>query len=598
MSYRIEGKDIVIDGWELGIADTPFIGTADIRSANILSLPGAVLANYKTVVMGLPPTVTALAFTVDTTTNVFTVASTTNWYNGMAIELITVVTSTGISTGRVYWIGDLTATTFKLYVNPTRNAGAVVDVTGANGSGTLSSYTIGKPIDYAEYAGGTRDTGTGFSVYSFILDDNGRVWFPDTFTGTPTGNLIYLGNDTLTSTGCRGIQVFKEYIIVFRSSTMDALDTNDLRQSATVDLDGTGWIYGWESISSTIGPVRATLVGQDAIMYYDNNERVGSINENIGSTFDPSSGATYTENNAALDLPENEKVTSLGELGTDLLVGTARNKIYPWDRISPSFRLPIEISEYNVWRILASNGVAYIFAGSRGRIYRTTGTFAEEWKKIPDHLTGYTDPYFTWDAATISRNQLYFAFTPAQNDRTAITGMGGVWAIDLKSEALRHVHQLSYGATGVTSLLAPNPNSNDSTTATYQPAGSGLYMGWSNSSTYGVDQGSVNPYSGGETVITTDIIPMGTYIFPTTPTQCEYKLARPLVAGESISIYQRTNLTASFTLWFTSNTTGILSEAADTTFENAEWVQLQAVITSTNTTPSRVPLRELRLRTP
>lgn len=597
MAYRYEGKDIVIDGWENGIAPSPHAGIADLRSANIGSVPGQVSVNFKTAALNKPPTVTTLAFTVNTTTDVFTVASTTGWYNGMAITLDTVVTSTGISTGRVYWIGDLTATTFKLYVNPTRQAGAVVDVTGSNGSGTMSSYTLGKPIDYTEALGANLSSLTPFTNYTFILDNNGRAWTIDNFTGTPTNNLVYLGNDTLTGGSGRAIAFFKEYLIVFRSTNLDALPLVAIRASGVVDLDGgSGWIYGWESISSSDTNPRPVLVGQDDIMYYGNNERVGSISQNIDETFDPSSGTTYTENTSALDLPENVDPTALAELGVDLLVGTETTKIYPWDRISPSFRLPIIVPESGTYKIISVGSVAYIFAGSRGRIYRTTGTLVEEWKKVPDHLTGFTDPYFAWDAAVMTRNQLYFSFTPCQNDRTAITGMGGVWAIDLITEALRHVHQLSYGATGVTSLIVPNPHANDGTAPTYQPSGSGLIIGWENSASYGVDIGSSNPYSGGETIIESDIIPFGTNIFPNTPAQIEYKLSRPLVAGESIELKYRTNLTASYTSWLVSNTAGLLSESADTNFENAEWVQIQAILTSTNTTPSRVPLREIRLR--
>jgi hypothetical protein len=42
MAYRKEGDEIVIDGWEKGIAPSPFEGISDMRVANINNVPGTV----------------------------------------------------------------------------------------------------------------------------------------------------------------------------------------------------------------------------------------------------------------------------------------------------------------------------------------------------------------------------------------------------------------------------------------------------------------------------------------------------------------------------------------------------------------------------
>lgn len=46
MAYRIEGKDLVIDGWEKGIADSPFDGFADLSYGSIMNTPGEFAAQY------------------------------------------------------------------------------------------------------------------------------------------------------------------------------------------------------------------------------------------------------------------------------------------------------------------------------------------------------------------------------------------------------------------------------------------------------------------------------------------------------------------------------------------------------------------------
>ena len=114
------------------------------------------------------------------------VASTAGYYNGMAIQFNTVVTSTGIATGRVFWLGDLSGNTFKVYTNPSREATMVVNIATGDGSGTLSSYTFGQPLDSSYGLEESRERD-----YFVILDTNGRAWWLDNTGGTLTNNLIY-----------------------------------------------------------------------------------------------------------------------------------------------------------------------------------------------------------------------------------------------------------------------------------------------------------------------------------------------------------------------------------------------------------------------
>lgn len=603
MSWRIEqngeNRDIVIDGWENGIASTPYGGISMLKNVNTMSIPGEVSVHTKLATLNKPPAVSELAFTVAISTDVFTVSDTTNWYNGMAIELDTVVTSTGISTGRVYWVGDLSGNTFKLYKNPARDVAQLVDVTGSDGSGTLSSYTIGKPIDYATAYEATNTVGENHH-HIYILDDVGLVWWIDNKNGTVTDNLVYLGNDdNSASPQDLAINVWKSHIIVSRSASggqsyMDALSIQ--RVEGELDMDASypsGWEYQFENISSNRRITsRPTFVGQDDILYFANGGRIGSLSENSGSDFNPTDGGTYTKNIEALDLPNDEEVVSIGSLGTSLLIGGIKNKIYPWDRISSSFNVALEISEDLVTHIVSTNNASYVFAGTRGRIYSTNGSFIDEFIKIPDHITEKPNPYFTIDAVELDRNQIYFSLTATENDGTAVSGLDGIWALDINTESIRLEQQASHGTDGTVSLIARNPLS-----PTQTSPGAGVIVGWEDdSSNYGVDKGSSNPYSGGESIIETDIIPIGTHTEKETPSHIEFKLSRPLVSGESIELQQRGYFGDSYTTIGNNTTVGAISGTFDTNFENSEWIQMKVILTSTDTTPSRVPLRELRIR--
>lgn len=574
----------IVSGFEKGIASSPHLGIGDMRGVDIDSQPGAATVNFQLEALTKPPVVTTLAFSV-ATTDIFTVASTAGWYNGMAITLNTVVSVVGATTGRVYWVGDLTATTFKLYKNPALPAAQLVDITTA-GTGTLSSYTLSAPLDSTIAYNGRRVEGA-LRNYEFILDSAGLVWWIANPGGTPNNTLVYIGNDTLTATVGRAINIFKEYIIVFRSSTMDALSVGDLEVQ---DLDGVfGWHYGFESVSAGELNPRATFVGQDDVLYFDNGgSRIGSLSENVGSSFDPTSAATFTRNVEALDLPSREVATAIGELGTTLLIGGLKNMIYPWDRVSPSFSSPIILPDNRTYRIVGTNQLAFIFSGTRGAIYVTNGSSAQLYKSVPDYVTGVLHPYFFWGDAMAWREGLYFSFQAVENDGTALTSTAGVWKIDMDTGALTMGNSLSHGTyAGTVPVLLPD-------ILTQDPPGAGIFAGWVNSSTYGVDVSSLEPYQAYEARIDTDIIPVGTFIDKFMPNHFEFKLARALVAGEKIKLSARTSLTGNFTQ-IGETTTQQLSAEYDSNFQGAEWVQFRIELSSTDTDPSFIPLMEIRM---
>lgn len=508
-------KPIVVNNFQKGIAESPYLGFADMRNLNVLTSPGAASVNFATSALTKPPTVSALAYTV-ATTDIFTVSSTSGWFNGMAVTLNTVVTATGISTGRVYWVGDLTATTFKLYKGPSLNAATLADVT-LGGSGTISSYTMSAPLDGAVYYGGQST-----DPFELILDSNGLVWW---INGS---NLTYLGNDTTTGTTGRAIAVFANNIVVFRTSAFDTLNVG--RVVDDIDLDSaSGWDYAVDTLDSVFQNPRPVQAAQDNILYYAGDERVGKIDSAMTRTHD------------ALDLEDGEIIYALGELGTKLLVAGRKNYIYPWDRVGPSFDIPIILPENTVSRIVSANQSAFIFAGTKGRIYVTNGVSVALYKKIPDHLTGVPNPHFTWNDALLSQNQLYFSFNALENDGDALATLSGVWAIDLDYGTLRLSNQLSYAAyTGSASVLLPNILSST-------PPGDGIYIGWSNSSTYGVDVSSSNFYTSYASYFVSEMFLAGTAWHPRRFNKLYLELNRPLVTGQGIKVSFRTSLADSFT---------------------------------------------------
>jgi hypothetical protein len=582
MSYTTDKNgEIVIKGFQDGIADDPYAGISDIRNMNLISIPKEASVNFSTSKISYP-TITGSISSVDTGNDTVTV-NTGTFENGMSIIFSGGSLPTGITAGTIYWVGNVASgVTFKLYTDQILST--LVDIT-ASGTGTYSTLNPTKLLNWAY------DNNLG---YYYAVDSTGYVW--GTNRTTPSGYWTFTGNTTVTNASGQGLVYYSTnnntgYLFVFRNSRIDyALSGSTM-----------SWTYGWTPSSGGSGGSalntgngytgsHKAIVGQDNGFYWCDGSYIGSILGIAGSTFDPTSTSTYTYAQKALAIPFIDTAQCLAELGTNLLVGGSKNQIYPWDRISTSFAYPILIAENNVKEMVTVNTNTFIFVGNRGRIWITNGTQAQLFKKVPDHLSETVEPYFTWGGACSIKNQLYFGVQATTNSGTANNNYGGVWAIDLDTKAIRLTNQLSYGTyAGVASIVFPIFSTS--------PAGTGLYIGWDNGlSGYGIDITSSSPYTTYKAYIDTDNIPIGTLRTPKTPSNIEFKLATPLVSGEGVKISYRLDFSKSFSEVFETTTVGAFSGVSSVNFQNAQWLQLRVETKSTASSPSYVRLTEIRIR--
>lgn len=594
MSYRVDPYDnsLVIEGWENGVSDNPYAGISDMRNVNIISIPGEASVNFATSKISSPVITGASVTSSDTGADTITFTGASGLESYMAITFSVVTGITGVSTNTIYWVGSVTATTCQLFTDYQR--ASLVNITG-NGTGTFSAITINVPKHF------TRDSSGAY----WVVDQLGQVWSNTFVTGT-NSYWTFTGNKVPTSSATQGNGLVyyqasdgTGYIFLFHNSSIDY----------TPSANGTiAWVYGWKwntdgsaygyagtptaTLKSSLGSNNSheAILSPDNRVYFVDANYVGRFYETAPATpFVPSNTATYTYDQNAI-LPFNDIGNCITYLGTNVLIGGQRNVVYPWDRFTINkYNYPILIAENNISKMITVNTNTYIFAGNRGRIYVTNGSNAELYKKIPDHISGTVEPYFTWGGATYNKNQLYFSFSSTNNAGTALTTYGGVWAIDTDTNALRISNKLSYAtyaglATALTNITGSNPS------------GTGLFIGWnSGASTYGIDGGSSAPYTGSQASIDSDLIPIGTFQKPRQFERIEYKLTKPMVSGESVSVYYRTDFSQSYTLIFTDSTTGNFSSSQAINFGNAQWIQFQIVLNSTASTPSYTRLKEIRL---
>ena len=123
------------------------------------------------------------------------------------------------------------------------------------------------------------------------------------------------------------------------------------------------------------------------------------------------------------------------------------------------------------------------------------------------------------------------------------------------------------------------------------------YSAYSTGATTGnIDYNDTTLWQGGQAIIETDIIPIGTYLNKKTLGNLEFKCDRPLATGDSLALYWRPSLSDSYSsIPLIDTSTGLLSNYGITAINQSQWAQFKIVYTAAASGSSFLPLRELRL---
>lgn len=530
MAYRLEGNDIVIDGWEKGIADGPYsisspsalgpvtqTGTVNLSYGNLTGVPGEFSVEY---------------------------------------PLIASVTSGGSAMG-----------------TPQHKA---TQIDAGNG-GTVTQY--------------------------FLLDGHGQIYASNLSGGVITWTykgIVAAGSTGIDITGNSGITYFNGYLItIYANKIYYSSDNGVTNTDWTGTVDPGGLIVN--------GSTHYALTSQfnPSTMWFCNGGWVAQITVNAGQTFDPTTAATYTASMQQVSIPSYDMSTCLAEINDQVLIGSSLARVYVWDAqnlsgsgVTGVVSNTLFLGDRFVQRIVVMNTNAYIFTGhpvipsGRGNIYISNGSQVDLFKKIPDWINvtlggsySNTEPYWTFGDAMFHRNKLMFGMKSA-------SGTGGVWAIDTQSMALYRVNKMLGGSTDTSSLITViNPLD----TGTTIP-GIGYFCGALGNNLVGQMANSSSTLTT-SAVVTSDLIPVGTFLAKKTFEQLELKVATPLASGESIDVvvYQDGSLTPT-TVGSMTSTDGMSKVFTPLNFQANQWLQVQCTLNPTNSSPTYVRLREVRLR--
>lgn len=506
------------------------------------------------------------------------------------------------------------------------NQTGMVDLSYGNIVGIPGEFSVNFPLAVSTIAGSPPKSGGQIIQFATEIDNNsggavtkyyaldsfGQVFSTD---GTYTGTAItwtyqgHVGSNSVSIVGNSGIVFWQGYLLIFRGNA--AYYSND---GGVTNNDWTGVVGALQGSGSTLYAISSKVSDR---VYFCNGNGVGAIILTPGQSFNPASATTFTfyggTNNNMVNIPAYDMATCLAEINGQILIGGALNRVYPWDAanlagtgVTSLVGLPLFIGDRYVQRIVVVNTNAYIFAGhpviptGRGYIYIYNGSTIDVFMKMPDNFTTIagasstsSTPYWQFGDAMWHRNQIIFGAVAIGNiSGSAISDTGGVWAIDIASQAL---YRTAFAATNSDLITGLTPNDTGTTIQ-----GQGFLTG----SSIGAFYNNSSTMSASRTArAISDKIPVGTKFFPKTYEQLEVKTAVALAANESIAITVFSDQDPSGISIGTMTSSDGLSRVfspltlfSGTGPQGLQWLQVQAVLTPTNTNPTFVRLREIRLR--
>lgn len=331
---------------------------------------------------------------------------------------------------------------------------------------------------------------------------------------------------------CRGLVLGNDYIfrVLVSGSNMIVDRYGPLSSSPS-------WSTNWGTIRSGETSTRVpTIYGQDDVLYFGIKNKVSSISDVT------SSGSINTN---ALDLPKGYEIQSFAELGANLMIGatigdsvSSVGDIFPWDRVSSSFNLPIQTGLQGIPIMYTKNNLIYAIGGKYGQLFITNGTTVQQEVKFSE-LTDDpevrfrnvgTDVIDAWNSGIV----LGFGKSAGTDN-----GPCGVW---IMREGSIFFQTLSFGQVDtdgfdIGSVIALDEYS-------YLVA----WADFTGANTFGVDVSNPNKrYTSYQAYFDSMVYQVGTKTRPRTFQGIYAKFSKPLESNQGLKISYRTDSSSNYT---------------------------------------------------
>lgn len=443
------------------------------------------------------------------------------------------------------------------------------------------AYNFNGSINYTD----SNFVGTLLPTSNSGATTNPNLWTFGSYTASTTtltitnliGGDIPLANQTITFFPANGGTIYTGVVI----------RTTYYVKDVTYNSSGTAITF---TVSATVGGSAISFSGGSGTQYFNSYGPTGSSDQN-----------TFSLSTKALLMDSDMVASSISFLGTNLLIGGNLKKLFIWNTQNSTPSNFVALNEGNITFLQPYSNNVFIFGGSKGNVWVTSGSAVSIAISVPDYLSGQIEPYYTFGGVSSARGRIFFGI---EDQNTNHTGQaGGVYSFvptqgnlpgEIIGSALRCENLNSYGThNGLATVILCDEN---------QKANGIQYeAAWTSSvsnPTYGIDSSGTVPVT--TATFETQIVPTGNLIGKQKKTfsSIEFKLSTALASNESLAINYRQNLGDSFASAGTiqmdsSNLAGYISPI---TFQGGQWLQLQVVLTSNATSSSSfVRLVELRV---
>lgn len=281
MAYQYtKSGELVISGWEKGIAASPEKGIANIQNGNISTFPGEVMCSFDRVLQS-QKVHTAADLTVTASDSSHVIISGTVIINAGTWVSISGSTITNLADGTYYVLSN-NVTSGKAQLSRYYN-GTALSTLGTTGTATLGLFSnMGSPVDST-----TEIYNNGTQVRYYVIDSNGLVWVYDTATADASNRLSWFLPDTSTSyfqsnTAPSGIAVLQGWLMVFSGNTIYTKQTTNLGgTTSTTNLWNQVSNVHMNSSQTTTNPHKA-FVSSASTLYFTDGQFIASLYPNIG----------------------------------------------------------------------------------------------------------------------------------------------------------------------------------------------------------------------------------------------------------------------------------------------------------------------------
>lgn len=498
-------KPILINAFNQGgVADSKYSGiknsNARLIGWDIHSEPGLLKVNQKmTKISG--STVTELCKVVVACSNNirywFSATSGKIWQEKAGV--FTLVLTLGNLTGITAGVSALAAAEYQGYLYwATQNFIGRIPLATADGVSNWGSYadrywaelnldqTIGgtgntytAPVAISETATNRQTFVANKTPLESIKMQTGAKGTGDwTMTVHDSSNNIIATKTIVNGTMLTGINIFQpsatsvltpgnSYHVHFTSTVADGTVVT----SVAADLEG-----ALLSIYTTSDASYHPMQEVNLVLYVGDKNLVHQVDSGI-----------FTQ--AALDIESQYRVSALGKMGTDLLVGTiiassvSKCEIFRWNTWSVSFTNSDTVYEPGINSFLQADNYIIINAGLAGNLYSYNGQSLEFYKKIPGTYTPTAQAIIYPYATDLFNGFLpIFGVSNVQGDPCN----QGIWSLGRHSRNYPTVLNLDF--------LTSNVDGNNYNILSglvigaIVVVGQDIYMSWSYNNTYGIDQ--------------------------------------------------------------------------------------------------------------